>query len=207
MPIIEPVKFNPYKHHDLCALEIITRSYAIYGVIPIINALFLQYNKKTDIEWIEIEANVTKRHKWDGLMTTGKKPKATIMMIEFTDGLGYEKETKNISNTQKVYCNALRVVNSNSSNACSHHPRIFTVLTIDDKIYFESLTQVDNEVYIRKRSIEIVLPTSFSGLLEAVSILLSVFSWRNAVMDYVSKLPKDNQTKNAYSTVSPLSSQ
>ncbi|KAI7849436.1 hypothetical protein BDC45DRAFT_520769 [Circinella umbellata] len=207
-PVIEPVKFRPYKHRDLRALEIITGNWldlltssinpiighhgehtsAIYGLIPIINALFLQYNEKTDIEWIEIEADAAKRHKWDGSMTTSKKPKATIMMIKFTDGFAYEKETKNISDTQKVYRNALRVVNSNSPNACSPHPRIFTVLTIDNKIYFESLTQVDNEVYIRKRSTEVVLPASFSGFLKAVSILPSVFSWRNAVMDYVSKL-------------------
>lgn len=34
-------------------------------------------------------------------MQTGKKPKSTIIMIEFAGNFSFEKETKNFSDTQK----------------------------------------------------------------------------------------------------------
>ncbi|KAI7848457.1 hypothetical protein BDC45DRAFT_523239 [Circinella umbellata] len=183
------------------------RTSAIYGVIPIINALFLQYNDKALIEWIGIESDATKRHKWDGVMITNKKPNATIMTIEFAGRFGNEKERENVSDFQKVYRNALRVFNPDSPSASAPYPRIFTVLTSHNKVFFESLVQIDNEVYVRRRSAELTLPTSFSSFQDAVEALPSIFTWRDAVVNYTVSLPKDNQTKNAFETVSPLSSQ
>ena len=140
-------------------------------------------------------------------MITNKKPKATVMMIEFAGGFGNEEESKNDSDLKKIYRNALRVVNASSRSACGPYPRIFIVLTSHNKVFFESLVQVDNEVYVRRRSAELTLPTSFSSFQDAVEALPSMFSWRDAVVNHTVSLPKDNQTKNAFETVSPLSSQ
>ncbi|KAI7848461.1 hypothetical protein BDC45DRAFT_523253 [Circinella umbellata] len=133
---------------------------------------------------IEIESDATKRHKWDGVMITNKKPNATIMTIEFAGGFGL----------QKIYRNMLRVFNADSPNASAPYPRIYCSYQSQQGV-FESLVQIDNEVYVRRRSAELTLPAYFSSFQDAVEALLSIFTWRDTVVNYTVSLPKDNQTK------------
>lgn len=41
---------------------------------------------------IKIQADSTKRHKWDGVISTTDRPKATVVLIEFAGGFGQGKD-------------------------------------------------------------------------------------------------------------------
>ena len=111
--------------------------------------IITKYSPNSGLCRIEIEAPDNKRHKWDGLMNTTNKLTATVMLIEFVGGFSYEKDTKCLTDTKKIYRNALRILNSDNSCACLDHPRIFTVLTVNNRFFFESLTQVNDKIYVR----------------------------------------------------------
>ncbi|PHZ14891.1 uncharacterized protein RHIMIDRAFT_107424 [Rhizopus microsporus ATCC 52813] len=193
-------------HYDLRAIEVIAgrwidlmcsprnhismicgeRTSALDSGILILQNLFLQFNDRVSFKWIEVEAEGTKRHKWDGVLqnVNDDDDKATVMLIEFAGGFGNQNAKKLENDTEKVYRNAARLLNRRDSNE-NCQPRIFIVLTQDRTIYFESLTLMTNLTYVRTRAAEIQVPYSPDGLKKTIKHMKDVFAWRDSVISSI----------------------
>lgn len=87
------------------------RTSAYHGAITVLDNLFINFNDRFTLEWwedewrlfmqlfinnnnirIKIQADSTKRHKWDGVISTTDRPKATVVLIEFAGGFGQGKD-------------------------------------------------------------------------------------------------------------------
>ncbi|KAG0183913.1 hypothetical protein DFQ28_000497 [Apophysomyces sp. BC1034] len=105
---------------------------------------------------IEVEAEGTKRYKWDGILQNvdDDDDKATVMLADFAGGFSKHDENKMRRDSEKVYRNTTHLL---SKRISSYHrrPCIFIVLTHDRTICFESLALVTNLAYVRTRTAEI----------------------------------------------------
>lgn len=136
---------------------------------------------------IEVQADSTKRHKWDGVMSTTDRPKATVVLIKFAGGFGQGKDKKVQDDTTKLYRNAMRLLNQPSTITSANQPRVFTVLTFKTHILFEQLTLVHNQVYVRTRKAEAEVPVTARAFKEAMAQMPSIFAWRNSVLNSVNE--------------------
>ncbi|KAG1150373.1 hypothetical protein G6F37_003638 [Rhizopus arrhizus] len=185
-PVIKPEDYRSAKHYDLRAVEniagiwidlmcspsnsIVTergeRTSAMDGVTLVIKNLFRPFNDIVHTRWIGIKEDCTKRHKWDGVVST-LGGKASVMLIEFAGGFVNVDRNKLKNDTIKIYRNAARLLNSKNSSP-ENPPSIFVVISHKFKIYFETLTLVTDRAYVRTRTATIDIPFSPNGLKTAM---------------------------------------
>jgi hypothetical protein len=110
--------------------------------------------------------------------------KAPVMLIEFAGGFVSTDTNKLFNDTIKIYRNAARLLNSTNSDS-KHPPCMFVVLSHRFKVYFEWLSLVTDRAYVCTRMATLDVPYSPGGLKAAMQQFPGVFSWRNAVINYV----------------------
>ncbi|KAI8146186.1 hypothetical protein BJV82DRAFT_600813 [Fennellomyces sp. T-0311] len=204
MPVIPSQDYYPIKHYDLRIVDSIAsrwvdlmnlpsnhiavkcgeRKSAIGGAISVLNALFLHNNDQVKLDWIEVEVDGTKRHKFDGVLNDVENSKATIMLIEFAGGFGHRDVKKLRTDTHKVYRNALRLIDASKSK-----PNVFVVLTWDRQIFFETVTLVKSNTFVRSRQATLTVPHSPRGVKKVMEAMPQVFTWRNTVLESLDDLP------------------
>ncbi|KAG2221810.1 hypothetical protein INT45_013306 [Circinella minor] len=183
-PVLSADLFDIFIHHDLRALEIITeasldmlqapthimdhqvgeRTLAVEFTIPFINALFRWFNDIVELKWLEVETESLKRHKWDGLgLAKNKNQEVASFLLELSGGTS--------ANDEKV-----------QSDEVKHPIRTFCCQYHNKVLYFESLTLVDNQKYIRQRHVQIKVPQNGQELKDLLQKMHLVFGWRDAVV-------------------------
>ncbi|KAG0186940.1 hypothetical protein DFQ28_007081 [Apophysomyces sp. BC1034] len=181
--VLDLKDFDIYTHHDLRALEVITqqcldiiqapkslfqsatkeRSLAVSTTIPLINVIFRQFNDVVELEWLEVETDGLKRHKWDdiGFANMGTCRVVTFL-LELSSGTAISDQ-KAGDDLIKLYRNSVRTL-----NAIANH--------LDSRFTLHNIT------YVRQRHCQLHLPENGRELQQLLKDMPKVFGWCNGVL-------------------------
>ncbi|KAF7724061.1 hypothetical protein EC973_001394 [Apophysomyces ossiformis] len=165
------------------------RTAASLTTIPLLNTIFMQYTDVVALKWIEVSNDDTDAIKSDGLATANGDAQLGVLVVELAGGVNTCGAAKLESDTIKIYNTCAKVLNQMSS-LCRKDmsARIFVVLYHNNVLFFESLSLAFDQIYIRRRHLEIKCPTTVGELKEFCSSFQDLVSWRDEVVSQARRL-------------------
>lgn len=102
----------------------------------------------------------------------------------------------------KVYRNATRVVNELVSNIRKGKiSKVFIVLFHKTKLSFETLSLIDDCIYVGTSHTKIKAPTTLEELILVFADIEKVFSWRDALVQSIAYISDENSDFSSPSTI------